>query len=412
MPWRRLWLRGMAGRAATEILHWATHHIPGRNATVTGNQAKAYAGWAFDCFNRQIRHHCDLRMMRRKIALALKLDPWVMQVATRLIRQHPLPNTLVVAEYNLVLRHRAAFESLWREAPHLVPLFGAICEERDFPEHGEPLARLKAYLRTQRISERTWRRVVQGNTRCLAPVREFYKGGVAAAVLDFLRCIDCLGAQATPPGWLLRECLSPWGHASLRRRDYSSYFASARVGYDHIAGALLRHHGWVDRPDGAMLDELDLVLRWERDSKDWPRVDKHQRRAGWPWLVRQARRWNEARLQALNLDPEKWPVPFVTLQWEHLTVVALADELALWEEGRAMYHCANTLADSCRNHQQLILSVRREGRRLCTLGLRWKDGGWQFWQATGRANMKVAPGTMKALLGLVEHMNLLGVRVA
>src|SRR5438105_2662419 len=54
---------------------------------------------------------------------------------------------------------------------------------------------------------------------------------------------------------------------------------------------------------------------------------------------------------------------------------------------------ASTLTEQCRSQLTMIPSVRRDGRRLCTAGLRWVNGGWQLGQAKGVANTPVAAGT-------------------
>jgi len=310
-----------------------------------------------------------------------------------------------VADYNLVMRHRAAFASLDRDAPKLIPLFGVFCERKGFPDAGEPLTRLKTFLRSHGISDRTWRQVVQGDARLMTQVKAFYDGNLAEATLDYLRCLECVDAPPTRRNWLVREFLSQWGHAGLRRKAYTVYFVGARVPYRHIARALLREYGPVAAPSREMLAELSLVLRWERDSAAVPAPDKLQRRAGWPWLLRRATDWHEQQAQRLQLNPARWAVPFDRLPWHDLEVVALADELALWEEAHAMQHCANSLADGCRKGEHLILSVRRGGRRLCTLGLNRLNGAWVHWQAVGRANAELAPGLARSLQGLVALIN-------
>lgn len=405
MPWRRLWLQAMAAPAALEVEHWAKNFMPERAQGATLDEARAYATWAFECFGRQIRRHCDLGVMRRRIATALRLDPWAKRIAFRSTGGRHLPSASRVSDYNLVMRHRAAFESLDREAPGMVPFFGLFCEQVGFPRTGEPMARLKGFLRERGISHQTWRQIVQDDARLLTQVKTFYDGELAGATLDCLRCLQRVGVPPTRRNWLLREFLSQWGHAGQLREKYITYFVEARVSYRHIARAFLREYGPVDVPSPEMLAELSLVLRWERDAATVPAPDKLQRRAGWAWLLRRAMAWHDEQAQRLQLNPTRWAVPFESLQWHDLQVMALVDELALWEEAHAMQHCANRLADECRKGEHLVLSVRQEGRRLCTLGLTRKSDAWVFWQAVGRANTVLAPGLAKSLQGLVAFIN-------
>lgn len=86
MPWRSLWLDGMRQGASQEFLNWASLR---QNLNPTGIRGNVYhyAEWAFARYRNALRSHCDLRVMRQRIAGALQLDPWVQQVATRLLRQ-------------------------------------------------------------------------------------------------------------------------------------------------------------------------------------------------------------------------------------------------------------------------------------------------------------------------------------
>ena len=407
MPWRTLWLAAMAKNASVEVRHWAFHRIPGQQREVTMAMAADYSTWAFGIYEKQIRRHCDLRLMRRKIADAVDLDPWVVTVAARLIRQHPLPQTLMMGEYNLVLRHRASFESLWREAPHLVPLFGALCESDYFPSDGAPTARLKHYLREWlQGATFTWRLLVHGDNRALQPVRDFYRGPVDVAVRDYVRFLFWLRLHEQPPAWLIRQVLNLWGDTENRQDGYWTHiFGYQEGGYGHVVQAFLRHHGRVATPDEGLVNEVELVLRWARDSGELGQLDTPRRKGGWPWLVRRSQRWQDEHERRLSLDPHPWPAPFVSVHREGFTAYVLADELALWEEARAMHHCANTLAERCRKGETMLLSIRRDDQRVCTLGLIREYGKWDLWQAKGKANAPVSPQLKASLLELVHQIN-------
>lgn len=407
MPWRWLWLKAMAKNAAVEVRHWATHHVAGQRQEVTMAMATDYTAWAFGIYEKEIRRHCDLRVMRRRIAGALKLDPWAVQVAARLIRPHPMPDTPMVAQYNLVLRHRADFESLWRDAPHLVPLFGALCENRDFPASGEPTARLKHNLR-QRLKGSTvvWRLLARGNGRALQPVRDLYKGTVGMAVMDYVRVLHGLGFQEQPPNWLIPQVLNLWGNTENRQESYWTHvFGCREDGYRHVVQAFLRCHGRVETPDDGLVNEVELVLRWAHDSDELVRLDTPRRKGGWPWLVRRALGWTQEREHRLRLDSRPWPVLFRSMCQKGLSAYVLADELALWEEARAMRHCAHSLAEDCRKGEAMLLSIRRGEQRLCTFGLVRKQGEWEFWQAKGKANSPVSAKLKSALVELVHRVN-------
>jgi len=67
----------------------------------------AHADWLFPRIRRRVRHDCDLRRMRRTVALALAFDPRVVAIARRLPQERRPDGVLTLHDYNAAVLHRA-----------------------------------------------------------------------------------------------------------------------------------------------------------------------------------------------------------------------------------------------------------------------------------------------------------------
>ena len=72
-------------------------------------------------------------------------------------------------------------------------------------------------------------------------------------------------------------------------------------------------------------------------------------------------------------------------------MLALRTPLALFEEGRALRHCAYSYAGKCENDQVRLFAARMhyQGRtERATIGLRREPRGWRIWDIRGPCNQR------------------------
>jgi hypothetical protein len=164
--------------------------------------------------------------------------------------------------------------------------------------------------------------------------------------------------------------------------------------FAHVASL----HERADAPGReAIRRNLYGVLRWIAWANQVA-FDKPQRRAGWDYLVRSAAQWDKERREWLELEGKRWPVPMAPREIYPFLVQFLENGVQLWQEGNAMHHCADSLADACEKGHVLCFSVRdrEDGHRIATVALRRRDVGrgqrsprWELWQMARVGNRPV-----------------------
>lgn len=73
-------------------------------------------------------------------------------------------------------------------------------------------------------------------------------------------------------------------------------------------------------------------------------------------------------------------------------MLALTSPLALFEEGRALRHCAYSYVEKCQGDQTRLFSARmwHQGRvERATIGLWREPRGWRIWDIRGACNRRM-----------------------
>jgi hypothetical protein len=86
----------------------------------------------------------------------------------------------------------------------------------------------------------------------------------------------------------------------------------------------------------------------------------------------------------------------------------LRTPLDLWQEARAMRHCAETFAEKCSEGEALLVSLRHgknPDKRVATAWYARQDGQWKLQQVRGFANHDPAPDASLAALQLTKRLN-------
>ncbi|MBZ4184777.1 PcfJ domain-containing protein [Thermomonas sp. RSS23] len=139
------------------------------------------------------------------------------------------------------------------------------------------------------------------------------------------------------------------------------------------------------------LEAQEIALAY-RGIVNWfvtyePEGHEHASWDRWLVLVREA----EDRRRA-TLEPATWPCALEELRTPDAEVLALATPLALFEEGRALRHCAYSYVSKCRDDQARLFSARmwHHGRiERATIGLWREPRGWRIWDIRGPCNRRM-----------------------
>lgn len=398
MPYQDIWMRLLSRLAALEVQRDAQV----RGVEVSFEQDVRYAQWAFGVYWRQLKRHADLRHMRRTVARTLGFEAALIPAAGRIPRTTMNRRLVLLGAYNRVVRHRAAFESLRREAPHLLPVFGALCDDDHFPALGEALERLKRFVTSElNFPPRVWRMLVKSGPRLLQPLTRYYRDDPGEATIEHLRLVAVLDLREVPPTWVVNALLGIWGDIANRWPSYFSDVLAGAATWRHLIKLLMGQ-----QPTAAVLTEFDLVQRWLKRNDAVNGLTRHQRAGGWPYLVRKASAWAEEHAREQMARDESWPVPFDKAQRGDLEITPLRSAFELWQEALAMRHCVDRYVERCMSGRCLIASVQSGGKRIATVQFETEDRHWRLVQLKGFANSEVAPEIAERVKRLAFELEL------
>jgi len=346
LPAGWIWLEVIRRAAVHEIKQHCRHQAVRHGSW----DVQRYSEALFAHFRRRLKRHADLRVMRRRVAVALSLDVDAVRLARRLI-QLPIDRGLArLSYYNDARRHISALRVLDREVPAAVPLYAALADRLDLASCSEPAAVLRQYLLQQGLKPSVWRLVAHASRRLWLPVRHFYAGGDAGvAMLDYLRVLQALGIDREPPAWLAWCVLSQVANPEFRHPLHYPVMQHYLPSMGHATRTYL---ALPDRA-GARL-ELAAIARWI--SAVAPVLDKPQRRSGWRWLVRSAEDWG--RESATASSSVRWPVPLEEHVSGGMVCLLIDSAQGLRQEGYAMHHCVAGFTRACLAGKALVASVR------------------------------------------------------
>ena len=393
-PWRWQWLQSLARPIALEYANWRLRrgHTPNLAA------ARRYGRWLVQVLETKLK----INGLRAELSTHLALNPWTLKIASRFLQPHDMPQKALLADYNCVMVRRSVFAKLESDAPHLIALYGALCRARKFPDTGEPVQRLKQYLVANGIRPRVWIAIVNAPHRLWLMVNRYYTKTSADQVLDLIQCIDCLGFDLVPVNWLLDALLAPHGGPGFRYASYAGEVSKGEPVWRHIV-RLMQH---IEKPTEAQCLDLKWVVDWAGQTGQ-DELTRAQRQAGWRWLVAQSEQWETRQVIALQSNERSWWVPAKEVMVGELQFRFLTTPLEVWEEGRAMRHCAYDLARGCESGVCWLVSVMWEGAKVATLDLRRNDGKWRIHQLAGKANAPCNVATWSASLQLVKNLTVL-----
>jgi hypothetical protein len=372
------WLLRLADLATIEI----RYHV-----SFDELRACAYGVWTFEIFGKALLEHADLSWMRKRIQHSLALDPAINVLAQQTISPLSAPDCVTVAQYNHVWRRFAVLKDVRRESPQLIGIYEALCSHADFPEQGEPVQRLKRFLKIKGMTQRGWNMVLSLKASDLAPIYDSYVGPLQSALLDYVLLLDTLGFHNQQPQWLVSAILSrcggvPNGNGGLRREFLEQGFLSCAR---HVVRLYFEGK---EAPSENQLHDLNLVIEWlSIVCKPFTRT---QKQGGWSWLLQRAKQWDACEVMLANTKYENWPIPFRTCQIGALQLRAISNTQGLWAEGEDMSHCVGSYSARCSSGESLVFSVWMAGKHIATAEYRMCDQAWGLYSALGSRNSNLA----------------------
>lgn len=341
----------------------------------------------------------DLRAMRRMIAAALGWQPMHWRRAVRLAHAaHSDPDH---RDYNAAVRFTANLDVLEREAPNLMAPWFALARAGELVTEVEPKAALKRWVQGAAGGDRAWKSLAASSVRVWMAWGMHRQGSAAHHLRDTVRLVKLFATPEPVPLRLMRALTSRLDplvsvDEAIKRQRCAFYQIALQPAREAIENGI-----WPQF--AAELDDVDAWFYLET-----PRLDKRQRRRGWPWLARKAAAWAEMQRRQSqarqSLMPELAPV-----ELRGHVFRAASSAFDLWNAGRLLRNClgAGTYARAISNAQTLLVTANRirDGRMVAAIDLR-AGGNRQdlaVARAHGFANGPVPREVQLALGGVEEH---------
>jgi hypothetical protein len=393
-----------------------TNLVTSQDISHRHDEVLAYADWVFARIQRALARTFDMRKVRTEVRSALGLSPFAMDCARRM-RPSMLINGMTqkhhpLSLYNLAVQHNDVMQVLMREAPEAIGLWSFF--RNDLPEHRpqDTLRVLKDHLSSLGLSERTWRLALKTGNRLFHHIPEFYSvpsTGMVGIAQDCLALVDALELERMPPRWLMHDLYAVFGNAFDRKSNYALGFgAPGRVRTAaHAMRVLSRMPDW----GCARREEVGQVLGWLGDlpSHGSFEPDAASRRAGWRWLIGQARAYIEQGAREAKGFANRWEVPLGECEIDGVAIRPLDSGEALYWEGQQMSHClSHRLEDCCEPSKVLLYSVcRGENRRpnRATVSIWNNEGSWEVGQVLGFANLPARGWAQAIAMQIAERVN-------
>jgi hypothetical protein len=336
-----------------------------------------YVEWAHGAVCRELAHDERWKGPRDEDLEALGFEPLWVAFARNLPHPPGLPAASLEA-YNHVARHAREFETLLDDDEDAIALYSIFCDSGDFPAAGEPVARLRVFLRSRGLSSALWRSIARGECDPLASLDpELSRAHNAAQCMRILKLVDRIGPEYSPPSWLIRALLAigfPYHDANLDLEHWRAVALARRVAVLHSRAD--------DDTRRTMAEMLPTVLDWFDENRET--APRSLRRMSWHTIARMARAHGERREAARR----NLPVPFERLPIEGYEITSLSSAAALLDEGSSMHHCVANYVARCVRGGFFVCSIRKRGdpAERWTASFFLRQGRWHLEAITGRAN--------------------------
>lgn len=353
-----------------------------------------------------------LRELRRCVRQAVGIDREVLRLAVR--GRSPWDRGIVRdAAFRLAYEHKNVLLKIERETPGPLPLVFYAAEAGVINGIGDgAVGAVKRALRIEGIPDRVWRILAKSKSnpfRAKISGRHFEEHWDAA--VDYCKWLEVSTLDRAIPAEMLR---------AIQSREEPGHRTPPLWLMAHGEWPVIRtglNEYWRRAPEDRerfIAEEFLQVMDWA--WTEHPKFDANQMRAGWRWMLKQARLWAEYVEVMKRCSDLKWDNPVPRLEHAGLVAVALDTPLALWEEAQALRHCAAIYDEKCAEGTWLVYSIRnREGKRLASASFKRLAGtpNWQldavreFANADAKTNYKPITKRIAKALGVADKQRIL-----
>lgn len=301
---------------------------------------------------------------------------------------------------NWVAEHLRPLALIGVEHPAMLPFLRLVAANWKAAYCDDPLEALQRMMLAAGLEPAAWKRLPRWKFAAFRGMPEAWRRipQVAWAANLLFR----LGLKEAPPPPFARHAV---------------FFAYYRSEHDDPRLDLERAPLWFMR---AMLKGVERAgkLAWRtgfdeevRCCADWlldthPSPDANQQKAGWDWVLAQARAHEEARRLALAAP---WPLPVGAMTCGGWWVVPLGSVGDLAVEAAAMRNCLVDYAHLCRSGDVVVFSIRdalTSQRAACFAVSRARPGApWVLEEIAGKMNEPARGEVLGVAARVVERMN-------
>ncbi|RZS57961.1 PcfJ-like protein [Sphaerotilus mobilis] len=397
----RPWVEVVAREQAQRLAIWLSSDMDRLVAALT------------DWLLRELRRRGGVREMRLAVVRELLPDAGVLALARRVHArdQHVRWTEITAQAWNTAVRHRRRLQAIQAEAPALLPVAASLYAIDGLPlvRPRDAVAAVKTWLSAGGLSPSGWRLLLRGGARLALTVRPHYRGAVHDAVRHHLVTLQSLRLSQPPAREVVRSIWSRDGNVDYRWPEFHEQVRPQGAVYGHVARCYAQVKGKTPvQAQAALREALHEVIGWVHGAK-LTRLEKNQRRAGWPLLLASATAWR-LQFEQLARAQASWPAPPAWSE-EGMAFVPIADEHGLIDEGHRMHHCVADRAAACEARRVLILSIRDgAGRRLATAEYQLTQSlprslaTMRLSLVLGPLNAAVTPAVRKAAERAIEAM--------
>ena len=371
-----------------EVLHplsssyWVRYLIkPWLNNQRTRKLSK-YEDWLVTVIYQQLLIDRRFIRLRETLFKAFGLDMTLVTIALR-ARMTTNNGLLVSWLYQLVWQHESVYRQVNRENPQLLPVLTLAIKSGKLEFEADPVKELKRAFLADGVSEAGWKYLCRYSSRIFKPIWNSSYHSDWNTVVDYLIFLEKAYFPA-PPSPLVFEILMTCSiYTDMYWKTLPGQFVSL------LLNEADEYRGKKDLT--RLKDEAAQVLLWA-DKEGWG-LNKQQYRAGWGALYRRVDKWFFEWCQVQSADDKPWEPVIESFVCGGFLVEPLTSEQELIEEGIKMRNCVADFADSCREEDAHILSVRnfKTGKRTATIVIEWSADliEWTLYDVLGVANSTV-----------------------
>lgn len=337
---------------------------------------------------QQVRDDYATVALRHQLAgtLALHIGAGLVNLAMQ-ARFETRRASLNARHLKLVWQHQAAFETMQRENPRLLPALTVWLQHDKYNNQArlaDALPQMRQDVLASGLPPKAWRYLAQHGIKRLLSNQLHYSPWTS--LLTSLRTLNAARWPTLPPRGFLRLLEAAAGQPES--------YESAGTGVPGWFWQVACDEADARRGDTvAYLDLSERIPLWAWLTRELAlKPDKSQRRKGIAWL-REVAQAHEQLVQPA--DAPAWAFWLLPAQWNcasRLTVVPLLTPVALLHEAIALHNCADTYANRCHQGTHLLLSLRDDvtGKRVALACLERRNDRWILGQVAGPCNKPVS----------------------